>query len=327
MVKVVGTGSYLPEKILDNDDLSKMVDTNDEWIMQRTGIRERRIAADDEATSDLAVKASKKALEMAGMKPEEIELIVVGTSTPDFHIPAVAPIIAEKLGCVNAFAYDLNSVCTSFAVAFINAYSLVGMGFYNNCLIIGSDTYSRILNWEDRSTCILFGDGAGAMIIKKDGGKKGVLSHVYGIDGKDADCVTIPAGGSRFPIHPDTIPGIKKEDLFFQMDGRAVYEFTLICIPDAIENLISRANLTKDDVDWFVLHQANRRIIEAVAKRLGMSRDKFVINIDNVGNTSSGSIPLAVDDAVRQGKFREGDKILMIGFGGGLSWGGVIFEW
>jgi 3-oxoacyl-[acyl-carrier-protein] synthase-3 len=327
MIKVIGTGSYLPEKILTNDELSKMVDTNNDWIVQRTGILERRIARPDEATSDMAIIASKKALEMAGMKPLDVELIIVGTSTPDFQIPAVAPIIADKLGCEKAYAFDVNSVCTSFAAAFINAYSMVAMGFYNNCLIIGSDTYSKILNWEDRTTCILFGDGAGAMVIKKDQTKKGVLGHAYGVDGKDAHCVIIPVGGSRNPLHPDTFNKYKKEYLYFQMDGRAVYEFTLICIPEAIEQMIEKAGLTKNDIDWFVLHQANRRIIEAVAKRLGLSRDKFIINIDNVGNTSSGSIPIAMDDANRAGKFKSGDKILMIGFGGGLSWGGVVFEW
>jgi 3-oxoacyl-[acyl-carrier-protein] synthase-3 len=325
MIKVLGTGSYLPEKILTNKDLEKIVNTTDQWIKQRTGISERRIASDIESTSDLAVKASKQAFEMANMKPEDIDLIIVGTSTPDYSIPAVGPIIQYKLGCKDIFAFDVNSVCTSFAGAFFTAYSILKSGFYNNCLIIGADTYSRILNWEDRGSCILFGDGSGAMIIKKDSSKKGILSYSFKADGKGADYIMIPAGGSKNPLRD--IKKYKKEELLFQMDGKKVYEFTISCIPDMAEKLINDAGLVPDNIDWIVLHQANLRIIDAVSKKLSLSKDKFIININKYGNTSSASIPIAIDESVREGKFKEGDKIMMIGFGGGLSWGGVIFEW
>jgi len=326
MVKVTGTGSYLPEKIMTNNDLAKIVNTSDDWITQRTGIKERRIASDDEATSDLAVKASMIALNTAGINPEDIELILVGTSTPDYPIPAVGPIIQKKLGCLkNTYSYDINSVCTSFAVAFLNAYSLIASGLYKNCLVIGADTYSKILNWEDRGSCILFGDGAGAMFLQKDENKKGILSHIFGSDGEGAEYINIPVGGSANPLNK--YENYNKEDFFFKMDGRKVYEFTLYCIPETAERLIEKAGLKSEDIDWVILHQANKRIIDAVHKRLNLDIKKFIINIDRVGNTSSASIPIATDEAVRDGKIKEGDKILMIGFGGGLSWGGFIFEW
>lgn len=325
MIKVVGTGSYLPKKIRTNDDLSKMIDTTDQWIKQRTGISERRIAADNEVTSSLAVDAAKHALKMAKLSPKEIELIIVGTSTPDYPIPAVAPIVQKKLGCSKIFSFDINSVCTSFTAAFLNAYGMLSTGLYDNCLIIGADVYSRILDWQDRGTCVLFGDGAGAMVLKRDESKKGILSHVFGADGKGADYIKIPVGGSKKPYHGDE--KYKKEDLFFQMDGRKVYEFTLFCIPETAEQLIKKANIEANEIDWVILHQANLRIIDAVAKRLGLPKEKFIVNIDRVGNTSSASIPIAVDEAVRDGKIKDGDKIMMIGFGGGLSWGGVVFEW
>ncbi len=325
MIKVIGTGHYLPKKIMTNDDLEKIVDTSDQWIVQRTGIKERRIADDNEATSDLAVKASKLALQRANLNSEDIELIIVGTSTPDYSIPAVGPIIQKKLGCRDIFAFDLNSVCTSFAGAFFTAYSFLKGGFYNNCLVIGADTYSRILNWKDRGTCVIFGDGSGAMVLKKDTSKKGILSYSFKADGNGANYITIPVGGSKNPLRE--VEKYKSEDLLFQMDGKKVYEFTISCIPDMADQLIKNAGLVPDDLDWIVLHQANLRIIDTVAKKLGLSKEKFIINIDRVGNTSSASIPIAIDEAVTDGRIKDNDKIMMIGFGGGLSWGGMVFEW
>ena len=326
MIKVVGTGSYLPERIMTNVDLEKIVKTSDDWIIQRTGIKERRIASDDESTSDLGYKAAKKALENADMVPDDLDMIIVGTSTPDYPIPAVAPIIQKKLGCTkHIFSFDVNSVCTSFTTAFLTAYGFISSGLYKNCLVIGADTYSRILNWQDRGTCVIFGDGAGAVILEKDEAKKGILSYQYKADGKGADYIRIPVGGSKNPLRD--ISKYNEEDMLFQMDGKRVYEFTILCVPEMAETLIKNAGLIPNEVDWIVLHQANLRIIDAVAKRLGLSKDKFVVNIDKTGNTSSASIPIAMDEAVREGKIKEGDKIMMIGFGGGLSWGGVIFEW
>jgi 3-oxoacyl-[acyl-carrier-protein] synthase-3 len=278
-----------------------------------------------EATSDLAYKAGLKALEMGGMKAEDLDLLIVGTSTGDYQIPATAPIVQNKLGCRKIPAFDLNSVCTSFSYSFMNAYSLIASGFYKNALIIGADTYSRILNWKDRNTCILFGDGAGAMLISRDQKKKGILSHIFGADGSGAELIRIPVGGSKFPGQ-DTSRYLN-EDLFFQMEGKKVYEFTIMVIPEVAENLVKNAGLKSTDVDWIVLHQANLRIIDMVSKRLELPSEKFIVNISRVGNTSSGSIPIALDEAVRSGKIKEGDKVMFIGFGGGLSWGGVIIEW
>lgn len=325
MFKIIGTGSYLPEKIMTNFDLEKIVDTTDAWIRERTGISERRIARKDETNSDLAVNAAKRALEAAGLKPQDIEILIVGTSTPDYTLPAVAPIIQHKLGCDNIPAFDINSVCSSFAYALITAAGFLSSGFYKNCLIIGSDVYSRILNWKDRTTCCIFGDGAGAVVLSKDDSKKGILSYNYGAKGEDAELIKIHVGGSNNPTHHEK--NYSREDYFFQMNGLDVYEFTIMTVPAVVEDLIEKAGLQKDDVDWVVLHQANIRIIESVAKKTKIPLEKFIVNIQKVGNTSSASIPLALDEAVKQGKIKDGQKIIMVGFGGGLSWGGVLIEW
>lgn len=325
MVKIIGTGSYLPEKIMTNYDLEKMVDTTDEWISKRTGIKERRIAADSEATSDLAFYAAKQALQMADLSPEDIDLLIAGTSTADYQIPACAPIVQAKLGCRKIPAFDINSVCTSFSYSFLTAYSMLASGLYENCLVIGADTYSRILNWKDRNSCVIFGDGAGAMVLKRDNSDKGILSYQFGADGSGAELIKIPVGGSKNPGRDsDKYPN---EDLFFQMDGKKVYEFTINVIPDVAETLVKKANLTPSDIDWVVLHQANLRIIDMVSKKLEIPIEKFIVNIDRVGNTSSGSIPIVMDEGVRSGKIKTGDKVLSIGFGGGLSWGGLLVQW
>jgi len=327
MIRVIGTGRYLPEKVMTNFDFEKLVDTSNEWIVKRTGIKERRFADENEATSDLAFKAAQNALEMAGLTPKDLDLIIVGTSTPDYQIPACAPIVQMKLGCDKIPAFDVNSVCSSFTYAFLTAYSMISTGLYNNCLVIGADTYSRILNMQDRSTCVIFADGAGAMILKKDPAKKGkgLLSHIFGVDGEDHELIRVPVGGSKYP--GQDLSKYKYEDLYFQMDGRKVYEFTINVIPDLANDLLSKANLKSEDIDWVILHQANIRIIEMVSKNLSIPMDRFVINIDRYGNTSSASIPIAVDECVRDGKIKTGDKVMMVGFGGGLSWGGMIFEW
>ncbi len=326
MFKIIGTGSYLPEKIMTNFDLEKIVDTTDEWIRERTGIQERRIADEKQSNSDLAVNAAKNALLSANLKPEDVELLIVGTSTPDYAVPAVAPIIQHKLGCNNIPAFDINSVCSSFAYSLITAAGFLNSGFYKNCLVIGSDIYSRILNWHDRSTCCIFGDGAGAVVIQKDQSTKGILSHNYGAKGDDAELIKIPVGGSKFPAHY-IHNNYKKEDYYFQMAGLDVYEFTIITVPKVMIDLITQANLTIFDIDWIILHQANIRIIESVAKKTKIPLEKFIVNIQKVGNTSSASIPIALDEAVRQGKIKRKDKVMMLGFGGGLSWGGLIIEW
>ena len=324
MFKIIGTGSYLPEKVMTNIDIEKMIDTSDKWIKERTGISERRIAAKEELNSDMAVKAARKAIQSAKLNEKDIDFIITGTSTADYTIPALAPIIQHKLGCEKIPAFDINSVCTSFVFAFFTACGFLNSGFYNNCLVIGSDIYSRILNWNDRNTCCIFGDGAGAVIIKKENNSSGILSYIFGANGADAELIRIPVGGTKNPIHKNEY---KKEDYYFQMAGTDVFEFTITTIPQLAVDLIKKANLSNEDIDWVILHQANRRIIESVSKRTKIPIEKFIINIDRVGNTSAASIPIALDEAVLAGKIKNNDKIMMIGFGGGLSWGGVIFEW
>lgn len=325
MFKVIGTGSYLPEKVLTNFDLEKMVDTSNEWIVERTGIEERRIAADDELNSDMAVKAARRAIENAGLTPDDIDLIITGTCTSDYMLPAMAPVIQHKLGCRNVPAFDVNSVCTSFAYGFFTAAGLLNSGYYKNCLVIGSDIYSRILNWEDRTTCCIFGDGAGAVVIQADREARGILSYNFGAQGEDNEWIRVPVGGSKNPARSNSTYDPK--DYHFQMAGLDVYEFTIWTVPTVVKDLLKKAEIVKEEVDWIILHQANRRIIESVSKRTKIPLEKFIINIEKVGNTSSASIPIALDEAVRDNKIKKNDKVMMIGFGGGLSWGGVLIEW
>ncbi len=326
MFRVVGTGSYLPDKVLTNFDLEKIIDTTDEWITKRTGIKERRIAADDESTSDMAVKASIRAIESAGLRPEDIDLIIVGTSTPDYPIPATAPIVQDKLGCRRGIpAFDLNSVCSSFTYSIMAGNGILSTMDYKYCLLIGADLYSRIMNWKDRGACIIFGDGAGAMVLEKNVQSKGLLSGVYGVDGSGAELIKLSVGGSKNPAKD--FASYNYEDMFFYMDGRKVYEFTIKVLPQVIDNLLKKAGVTPDEVDVYLLHQANLRIIESISDLLKVPMEKFIVNIRNVGNTSSASIPIAADQAYREGRIKPKDKVLMLGFGGGLSWGGALIEW
>jgi len=324
MVKILGTGSYLPEKVLTNNDLEKMVETSDEWIVQRTGIKERRIVKDGEYTSDLAVNAGLRALEIAKKDPKDVDLLILGTSTPDYHIPSCAPTVANKLGCRNIPAFDINSVCTSFMCGFTTAYAMLESGMYKNCLLIGADVYSRIVNWEDRNTCVIFGDGAGAIYLEKsDQGK--LLSLDFGSDGGGEDYIKIPVGGVVKPVFD--YYGYAQEDFFFKMSGKKVYEFTISVIPESARRMLKDANLSNNDIDFVILHQANVRIIDTISKMLDIDRNKFLVNIEKYGNTSSASIPIVIDEFVKNGVIKKGNKVMILGFGGGLSWGGVIYEW
>lgn len=325
MIKILGTGSYVPEKILTNFDLEKTLDTSDTWIVQRTGIHERRIAAPEESTVSLSVAAAKKALAAAEVSPKDVDLLILTTSTADYQISSSAPIIANELGCGKIPAFDLNAVCAGFVYGFCVAAGLLESGMYKNCLLIGSDVYSRILNWKDRNSCILFGDGAGAILLKKENGAPNILAHDYSSDGSGSAYIRIPVGGSKIPYNSNE--NIAKEDLYFKMEGKKVYEFTIKEIPACVKRLIEKANIASSDLDAVIFHQANIRIIDAVAKDCEIPIEKFFINIQKYGNTSSASVPLALDEAVRKGKIKTGDKVMLLGFGGGLSWGGVILEW
>lgn len=321
-VGIMGTGSYVPERILTNNDLAKIVDTNDEWITTRTGIRERRIAADDEATSDLAFKAAEKAIIDAGIDKNEIELIIVATMTQDHLTPSTAALVQDKLG-IKAAAFDVSAACTGFIYGFTAGYSFIKAGIYKKVLVIGAETMSRVTDWEDRGTCILFGDGAGAVVLGEVETGGFLASHLAA-DGSGACELIVPAGGSRKAATAETI---ENREVYLKMNGREVFKFAVKAFPESVENVLTQQNLTADDIDIFIPHQANVRIIEAIAKRFKQPLDKFFVNLHKYGNTSGASIPIALDEASKEGRFKRGDKIVATGFGGGLTYGSILFEW
>ena len=319
-VGIMGTGSYVPERILTNNDLAKIVDTNDEWITTRTGIRERRIAADDEATSDLAFKAAEKAIIDAGIDKNEIELIIVATMTQDHLTPSTAALVQDKLG-IKAAAFDVSAACTGFIYGFTVGYSFIKAGIYKKVLVIGAETMSRVTDWEDRGTCILFGDGAGAVVLGEVETGGFLASHLAA-DGSGACELIVPAGGSRKAATAETI---ENREVYLKMNGREVFKFAVKAFPESVENVLTQQNLTADDIDIFIPHQANVRIIEAIAKRFKQPLAKFFVNLHKYGNTSGASIPIALDEASKEGRFKKGDKIVDTGFGGGLKYGSILF--
>ena len=321
-VGIMGTGSYVPERILTNNDLAKIVDTNDEWITTRTGIRERRIAADDEATSDLAFKAAEKAIIDAGIDKNEIELIIVATMTQDHLTPSTAALVQDKLG-IKAAAFDVSAACTGFIYGFTAGYSFIKAGIYKKVLVIGAETMSRVTDWEDRGTCILFGDGAGAVVLGEVETGGFLASHLAA-DGSGACELIVPAGGSRKAATAETI---ENREVYLKMNGREIFKFAVKAFPESVENVLTQQNLIADDIDIFIPHQANVRIIESIAKRFKQPLDKFFVNLHKYGNTSGASIPIALDEASKEGRFKKGDKIVATGFGGGLTYGSILFEW
>lgn len=323
-VGIIGTGKYVPEKILTNADLEQMVDTNDEWIVSRTGIRERHIAAPHEATSDLSYLASLKALESAGMKPEDLDLIIVATITPDSAFPSTACILQDKLGAKRAAAFDLSAACSGFVYSLATAVGFIQNGMYNNALIIGADTLSRITDYTDRNTCVLFGDGAGAVIIGEVPEGRGFQSFDLGAEGAGGGLLKLEAGGSRLPSSQETVEGKKH---YISMNGTEVFKFAVRIMGTATEKVLTKAGIGKEDIDLFVPHQANIRIIQSAMQRLDLSPEKCVINVDKYANTSAASIPLALVEAAEEGRMKEGDTVLMVGFGGGLTWGASVLIW
>ena len=322
--KIVGTGSYLPEKILTNSELEGMVDTDDEWIVSRTGIRERRIAADDEASSDLAYQASIKALEMAAIDAGELDLIIVATTTPDLPFPSTAALLQHKLDARKAAAFDLQAVCTGFIYALATADQYIRSGMYKKILVIGAEVLSSIIDWQDRSTCILFGDGAGAVVLVANEGESGILSSHLHSDGSQAELLYVPGGGSRQPISQEVID---KRLHYISMNGKEVFKVAVTALGDSVIEALEANGLEGEDIDLLIPHQANIRIINATAKRLGLPLDKVMITVDRHGNTSSASIPLALDAAVREGRVRSGSLILLEAFGGGFTWGSILIKW
>ncbi|USG68395.1 ketoacyl-ACP synthase III [Brevibacillus ruminantium] len=323
-VGILATGSYTPEKVLSNFDLEKMVDTSDEWIVTRTGIRERRISEPNQASSDLALEAAKKALAKANISAEQLDMIIVGTVTPDTMFPSTACILQEKLGAKKAAALDVSAACTGFLYAIATGSQFIANGLYRYVLVVGVETLSKITNYKDRNTCVLFGDGAGAAVLGpvKDG--FGFQAFELGADGSGGALLSQPAGGSRIPASSESIAN----DLhYISMAGGEVFKFAVRVMNSATEAVLDKSGLTKEDIDLLVPHQANKRIIDSAVQRFGLSEDKVAINLHRYGNMSSASIPVALDEAIQEGRVKEGDNIVLVGFGGGLTWGASLLKW
>lgn len=321
---IAGIGHYVPERVLTNAELEQMVDTTDEWIVTRTGIRERRVAAADQASSDLALPAAREAMAAAGVGPMDLDLIIVGTATPDMLFPATACVVQDRLGARRAGAFDLSAACSSWVYAAAVAHGYVASGMAETVLVVGAETLSKITNWKDRATCVLFGDSAGAVVMRPSEPGQGFLSFYLGADGSRGPLIIQPAGGSRMPASYETV---ERGQHYLQMNGREVYKFAVRLIPRAIQEAADRAGLAIEDVDWFIPHQANIRIIDAAAERLGQPREKFFVNVERYGNTSSASVPVALYEAVQAGRISRGDVAILVAFGGGLTWGSCALRW
>jgi 3-oxoacyl-[acyl-carrier-protein] synthase-3 len=315
--RIVGTGAYLPAKVLTNQDLERMVDTSDEWIYARTGIRQRHIAADDEQTSDLALAASRRALETAGIDAKDLDLVVVATTTPDMVFPSTACILQAKLGTRNCPAFDMQAVCSGFVYGLATADQFIRSGQYRNALVVGAEIYSRILDWSDRATCVLFGDGAGAVVLQKSGTPGIISSHLHA-DGTHVNMLSVPGtvSGGKVSGRP-----------FVQMDGQSVFKFAVKVLDEVAQEALVANKVATGEIDWLIPHQANIRIIQATARKLGIGMEKVIATVDRHANTSAASIPLALDEAVRDGRIRTGQRVLLEGVGGGFTWGAVLLQW
>jgi 3-oxoacyl-[acyl-carrier-protein] synthase-3 len=323
-IKIKSIGAYLPEKILTNADLERMVDTSDEWITTRTGIKERRIAADSQTSSDLGVAAAKMALEKANLKTDELDLILVATNTPDTIFPATACWVQKKLGVKEIPAFDLQAGCTGTLYGLIVAEGLILSGTCRRVLLVGVDILSKITNWEDRSTCVLFGDGAGAFILEESQDQSGLISHSWGADGSLGELLTLPGGGTLHPTNEETI----KEKLhYLQMKGNDVFKHAVKRMGQAALEAVKKAGLEKDQVDYLIPHQANLRIIDATGERLGLPKGKIMVNVNKYGNMSVATIPVALYELENEGKLKPGDIVVMVAFGAGFTWASAVYRW
>ncbi|NLL00892.1 MAG: ketoacyl-ACP synthase III [Clostridiales bacterium] len=338
-VAIIGTGRYLPEHIMTNDDLSELVDTSDEWIRTRTGIRERRVSTGI-STSDLAYEAGKRAVVEAGLKPEDIDLIICTTITPDYFMPSCACIVQERIGAVNSAAFDLTAACTGMIYGMVTAEQFIKSGMYENVLVIGSETLSRILDWEDRSSCVLFGDGAGAVVMSKTDKGGVLLASRLEADGSKSNLLTCSAiplqnpyvkSPSHFQPTEIEMQGMPKKDLYrlpkIEMIGQEVFKYAVRTITDNINNILKKAGLSIDDIAYIIPHQANQRIIEQASKFCKVPLERFYMNLDRYGNTSAASIGIALDELVATGELKQGDRLILVGFGGGMTSGSILLEW
>ena len=321
---ISGVGSYVPERIVTNADLEKMVDTTDEWITSRTGIRARRVAASDEYTSDLAAHAATRAMQKAGVKPEEIDLIILATITPDMPFPATACIVQQKIGAYRAAAFDIEAACSGFIFGLEIGQQFIMSRTYNTVLVIGAEKLSSIVNWTDRNTCVLFGDGAGAAILQNRPDSHGLLTACMGSDGQKADLLSMPGGGSRCPASTQSVAaGLH----FLRMDGKETFKNAVQAMHNAAKEVLRRCELDITQIKCIIPHQANLRIINAVSERLGATPEQVFINLDRYGNTSAASVAIALDEAVEGGRIARGDLVLLVVFGAGLTWGAAVIEW
>jgi 3-oxoacyl-[acyl-carrier-protein] synthase-3 len=323
-VSIIGTGSYLPSRILTNAELEKMVETSDDWITTRTGIKERRISAEGECTSDLAANAGRSALENAGISAEEVDLIIVATVTPDMFFPSTSCFVQHKLGARNAACFDINAACSGFLYAVEIAQQFITSHTYDTVLVIGADKLSSIVDWTDRNTCVLFGDGAGAAVLRHRGGAHGVVSTYMASDGELTDILYMPGGAARFPI---TKENVDQKINCIKMNGKETYKYAINSMLEAANRALEDANLDPEDLACIIPHQANLRIIEAIAHRFGVPLDRFVVNLDRYGNTSAAAVAIALDEAHRTGRMKVGDYVLLVVFGGGLTWAASVIQW
>ncbi len=322
---IVGWGKAVPDRVVTNDELAQIVDTSDEWIRTRTGIRQRHIAVDPaETTASLGAKAARAALDAANLSPTRVDMIICATSSPEHTFPATACIIQDMIGASNAGAFDLSAACSGFVYGLGLAKGLIASGQAENVLVIGAETLSRIVDWSDRNTCVLFGDGAGAVVVQASPVPGGILSTEMGCDGSGADVLTLPAGGSKMPA---TLETVASGQHFVKMNGRAVFRFATRVMADATRKVLDRAGLSVDDVDLVIPHQANIRIIQSSMRQLGLSEEKVFVNLQDYGNTSTASIPIALTEAIEQNRIQPNDTIVMVGFGAGLTWAGAAIQW
>jgi len=322
--RIIGTGAYLPKRVMTNRDLERIVDTTENWILERTGIRERRIADESEAASDLAIPAARRALEMARLNEKDLDLIMVATITPDMFFPSTACLVQDQLGAHQAVAFDLSAACSGFLYALSVADQYIRNGVYKNVLIIGTEVMSRIVDWTDRNTCVLFGDGAGAAVLQRTKSDHGVLATHLHSDGRLWDLIQVPGGGSRIPPSPEMLA---ERMPYIKMKGNETFKVAVRTLEEAVYETLKAAHVQPSDISMLIPHQANLRIIQAVAQRLGLPMEKVVLNVDRYGNTSAASIPIALDEAVRQGRVKDGDLILFEAFGAGLTWASALVRW
>jgi len=321
-VSIVGCGYAVPERIMTNADFEGILETSDEWIRERTGIRERRIARPDQAMSDFAIPAARQALAHAGVEASEVDLIIVATSTPDMSMPNTAALVQHAIGAKKAACFDMEAACSGFVYGVITASQFLSTGMYKTAVVIGGDILSKFLNWTDRGTAVLFGDACGAVVLK-GGEAEGLIASHMGADGGGAECITIPMGSRR----PPTAETVAAHEHTVHMNGRETYKFAVDIVPKSVQAVLDQANLSVEDVDHFVLHQANLRIMDAAAKRMGVPMDKFIVNVDRMANSSAGTVPLALAEAVEAGQIKPGDLLCLVGFGSGLTWASALVRW